>query len=77
VPALVPLVSDDPRVTELTGIAVQDVVASLLNRERKLLGRRRRPVLRSTVPPSTSHSKVAIWSRSIARPARRDGGRTR
>ncbi|MBL8859845.1 MAG: aminoacetone oxidase family FAD-binding enzyme [Planctomycetes bacterium] len=45
VPALVPLSSPVEWVRELSGIAVQDVEARLLDEKRTLLGRRRRPVL--------------------------------
>jgi predicted Rossmann fold flavoprotein len=45
VPALVPLSSSAEWVHDLSGIAVQDVEARLLDEMRSVLGRRRRPVL--------------------------------
>jgi len=45
VPALVPLTSPAAWVRDLSGIAVQDVEARLLDATRTVLGRRRRPVL--------------------------------
>jgi hypothetical protein len=45
VPALVPLSSSAAWVHELSGIAVQEVEARLLDEKRTILGRRRRPVL--------------------------------
>ncbi len=45
VPALVPLTSSDTSITDLTGIALQEVVARLLDDRGKTLGARERPVL--------------------------------
>lgn len=45
VPALVPLSSPATWVHELTGIAVQEVEARLVDAHKRVLGRRRRPVL--------------------------------
>jgi len=45
VPALVPLASSAAWVTALAGVSVQDAEARLLDERRRVLGRRRRPVL--------------------------------
>ncbi|MEQ1504262.1 MAG: aminoacetone oxidase family FAD-binding enzyme, partial [Myxococcota bacterium] len=70
VPALVPLASDEPWVHALSGIAVQDTVARLLDPTDRVVARRARPVLfthRGLSGPGTMDLSIHVAQRPEAR----------
>lgn len=74
VPALVPLASPAPWVSELAGIALQDVEARLVDSAKRLLGRRARPVV--FTHHGVSGPGAMDLSEPVARAAARTGGET-